>query len=54
MEGCGMRDAVNLLQTRSWKAAARKRENLRKEIGEAKATKRAEAPQKKMNLITLR
>ena len=38
------KDAADWLQLRDWKAAARSREGWRKEIGEAMARKRAEAP----------
>ena len=38
------RDFVDLLQIRSWKAAARRREGWRKEIGETMARKGAKAP----------
>jgi hypothetical protein len=38
------RDAVDILQARNWKAAGRKREGCRKEIGEAMARTRAKAP----------
>jgi hypothetical protein len=39
-----MRDAVDLVHIRNWKAAARRREGWRKVIGEAIARKRAEVP----------
>ena len=37
-------DAVNLLEIRNWKAAARNREEWRRIVEEATARKRAEAP----------
>ena len=40
------RDAVDLLHVHTWKVAAKKREFWRKEIGEAMARKKAEAPYK--------
>ena len=39
-----LKDGVDLLQTRHWKAAARKAEGWMKEIGEAIARKWDEAP----------
>jgi hypothetical protein len=38
------RDAVNLLQIRNWKSAARDRDKWKKKVGEAMARKRAEEP----------
>ena len=38
------RDAVDILQIRSWKGAATMREGWRKEMGEAMARKRSKAP----------
>ena len=37
-------DAVDILQILNWKAAARKREGWRKEMGEAMARRRAKVP----------
>jgi hypothetical protein len=44
LEDIVLRNAADLLQIRSWKAAARIKESWRKEIGEAMVRKLAEAP----------
>ena len=46
-EDAGWRDDVDWLQIRNWKAAARKKDDWRKEMGEAMSRKRAEVPCKK-------
>jgi hypothetical protein len=44
LEDIVLRNAADLLQIRSWKAAARIKESWRKEFGEAMVRKLAEAP----------